>query len=110
MTQAVCFQCGEFKIGVYTPCHDCHAVPRTKDDLVLSLAMTEHYFDLPTLEDMAATIKSGETITLAEESRRALLEYIEEDLWMLIPPDEAEETPEVDKNFGNNSGDEHQID
>jgi len=92
MTQAVCYKCGEFKIGAYTPCHACNALPRTKDDLVLSLAMTEHYFDMPTLEDMAATIKAGKTISLDEDSRRALLEYIEEDLWLLIPPEEPEET------------------
>jgi hypothetical protein len=99
MTQAVCFNCGEFKIGAFTTCHACNAAPRTKDDLVLSFAMTEHYFDPPTLEDMAATIKRGETITLDEESRRGLLEYLEEDnsLDLFIRPEEPEETPEPDK-------------
>lgn len=54
MTQAVCFKCGEMKHGAFTDCPHCGGRPVTDDELVLSLAMTDHYFDLATMKQMGA--------------------------------------------------------
>jgi hypothetical protein len=43
MTVAICFACGEFKVGAFTPCPACGAEPQTDDDLAYSLALTDHY-------------------------------------------------------------------
>lgn len=50
MTQAVCFKCGAIKFGAFCPCPACNATPEAEDDLVISLAMTDHYFDVKTLQ------------------------------------------------------------
>jgi hypothetical protein len=59
MTQAVCFRCGVIKFGAFVPCSDCGAMPDNEDDLALSLAMTDHYFDMPTLQRMGESIRGG---------------------------------------------------
>jgi hypothetical protein len=50
MTRAVCFKCGAIKFGAFCPCPECGDVPATEDDLALSLAMSDHYFDMATLD------------------------------------------------------------
>jgi hypothetical protein len=59
MTVAVCFRCGERKVGAFGACGKCGVQPITDDDLVLSLAMTDHYFDRPTLAQMGDRISSS---------------------------------------------------
>lgn len=59
MTVAVCFKCGEFKFGAFSPCQSCGVVPATEDDLAYSLAMTDHYFKEPTLKQMGDAIRNG---------------------------------------------------
>lgn len=59
MTQAVCFKCGEMKHGAFTDCPHCGGRPVTDDELVLSLAMTDHYFDLATMKQMGAQAQSS---------------------------------------------------
>ena len=59
MTTAVCFKCGAIKFGAFVPCPECGGFPRNEDELALSLAMTDHYFDMPTLDQMGATIRDG---------------------------------------------------
>ena len=54
MTQAVCFKCGEIKFGAFVLCPHCNARPSADEELVLSLAMTDHYFDLATMKQMGA--------------------------------------------------------
>ena len=76
MTTAVCFNCGEIKFGAFTPCEKCEVIPKNEDDLVLSLAMTDHYFDISTLEQVAETIRSGERINLEPQTYEALVQLV----------------------------------
>lgn len=76
MTMAVCFKCGVIKFGAFVPCPECSAAPRTEDDLALSLAMTDHYFDMPTLEQMGAAVREGEPPHLAPETHAQLIDMI----------------------------------
>ena len=51
--------------------------PRSEDDLIISLAMTDHYFDMKTLKQMGASIrKNGEPPNLDPETRKNLLEMV----------------------------------
>jgi len=43
MTTAICFKCGAMKFAAFTPCQTCGVTPSSDDDLVLSIAMTDHY-------------------------------------------------------------------
>ena len=69
MTVAICYKCGSIKHGAFNPCRECGALPREKDDLALSLALTDHYFDRATLEKMVNSIKAGIKPDLAPETR-----------------------------------------
>jgi hypothetical protein len=77
MTQAVCFKCGEMKHGVFTKCSHCGERPVTDDELVLSLAMTDHYFDSTTIKQMGAAVAGGKPPNLDEKSRQDLLKQLE---------------------------------
>lgn len=78
MTVAVCYKCGEFKFGAFTPCEHCGALPATEDDLALSLMMTDHYFDRKTLDAMSTEVKNGKPLRLAPETRETLVRQIRE--------------------------------
>jgi hypothetical protein len=73
---AVCFQCGSIKFGAFVPCPQCAAWPQTEDELALSLAMTDHYFDMPTLEQMGASVRDGKPPHLDEHSHARLVQQI----------------------------------
>jgi len=76
MTVAVCFNCGLMKEGAFTKCAECAALPEAEDDLVLSLMMTDHYFDVPELEKMGVSVREGNPPHLDPDSHAELLERI----------------------------------
>lgn len=59
MTLAICLYCGASKFGAFTPCTGCGVRPASDDDLVVSLALTDHYNDAKTLNEYAGMIKKG---------------------------------------------------
>lgn len=77
MTQAVCFNCGAIKFGAFVTCPECAERPRENRELVLSLAMTDQYFDMSTLQRMAADIAAGESLHLQADQEQQMLEQIE---------------------------------
>lgn len=76
MTKAVCFNCGEFKLSAFKVCSLCKRMPETDDQLVMSLALTDHYFDLPTLKVMGKDIKNGKPLHLDEKTRKNIIAEI----------------------------------
>ena len=76
MTQAVCFKCGEIKHGAFTDCPHCGERPVSDEDFVISLAMTDHYFDLNTLKQMGEAVKKGEKPNLDEETKKNLMKQL----------------------------------
>ena len=76
MTQAVCFKCGEIKFGAFVACSHCGGTPVSDEDLVLSLAMTDHYFTLDVMRQMGQSIKQGTPPNLDEATRKNLLENL----------------------------------
>jgi hypothetical protein len=59
MTMAVCFKCGEIKSSAFVRCPACSALPEKEKDIVLSYAMSDHFYDVPTLKQMGAAIRDG---------------------------------------------------
>ena len=59
MKIAVCFSCGETKIGAFRKCEECWKTPETIDEKAISLAMTEHYFDIDTLKKFSEFTKEN---------------------------------------------------
>ena len=78
MTQAVCFKCGEIKFGAFVLCPHCNARPSADEELVLSLAMTDHYFDLATMKQMGAAVKDGKPPHLDEKYCQDLMKQLRE--------------------------------
>ena len=78
MTQAVCFNCGDMKWGAFNHCENCGAMPRSDDELMLSLACTDHYFDLETLRRIGGDIKLGKVPQLGEDNRKKLFPAVQE--------------------------------
>lgn len=73
MTQAVCFNCGEIKFGAYLVCDKCGKTPHTDDELILSLAMSDHYFKIDDLLQIGRDVKNGTPPQLDEATRKKLL-------------------------------------
>ena len=86
MTVAVCWKCGETKWGAFNACPKCKAAPRSEDDLALSLALSDHYIDKPTMERVGASITAGQQMQLAPETRRPLIEKLQESGLQTIAP------------------------
>jgi hypothetical protein len=59
MTVAICIECGSKKHGAFSPCTACGARPLSEDDLVCSLALTDHYSSLEVLEEISASMLVG---------------------------------------------------
>ena len=66
MTQAVCFKCGDIKWCAFNPCEKCGARPKSDDELMLSLAFTDHYFDLAKLQQIGRDIEADKPPQLAQ--------------------------------------------
>ena len=74
MTQAVCWKCGEPKHGAVTRCERCQSVPRTDDELALSLAfITDRYYAPADLAEITARLHAGK---MPPRLSPALKEYL----------------------------------
>lgn len=79
MTMAVCFNCGEIKFGAFCLCDKCGQGPKTEDDRIISMAMTDHYFDKAGLEQISeSTKKYGSPPALAPENREQIRQLLQE--------------------------------
>jgi hypothetical protein len=76
MTTAVCFKCGKLKFGAFLPCEACSAVPHDEEEIAISLAITDHYFDLPTLKQIGTSITNGKPPQLDEQTHAEMLALI----------------------------------
>jgi hypothetical protein len=83
MTQAVCFKCGDIKWGAFTNCENCGAMPKSDDELMSSLAFTDHYFDLAKLQEIGRNIEAGRSPQLDQATKDKLLPAVQEAKIML---------------------------
>jgi hypothetical protein len=78
MTLAICFKCGKGKFGAFNSCQACQAMPRNENDFVLSMALSDHYFQKPALDQMGADIAAGKSLQLDPDTRRVLIGVLRE--------------------------------
>lgn len=76
MTMAICIKCGERKWGAFNPCARCGTQPGSEDELALSLAMSDHYFDDAGLDQLGDAVRSGKPPHLSPASRETLIASI----------------------------------
>ena len=76
MTAAVCIACGAEKAEVFTKCGSCNSVPKSSDDLVLSLVLSRHLCSEAKLEVFSHEIKNHLKLSvsqaLLDEAKEAL--------------------------------------
>jgi hypothetical protein len=78
MTQAVCFHCGEMKWGAFNGCENCGSKPKTDDELMLSIMLTDHNLSADKLAYFGRSIKAGQPPLIPESERVKLRPAIEE--------------------------------
>ena len=59
MTMAICFKCGKMKFGAFTQCPECNGEPKTDDEFVISLVMTDHLYNGFEVTDCNLIAKGG---------------------------------------------------
>jgi hypothetical protein len=72
MVSAVCIRCGSLKRGALARCSECFFLPRTEDDLVASLSLSDRHYALARLKEIGAAIADGKplpTITTDHDAR-----------------------------------------
>jgi methyl-accepting chemotaxis protein len=73
---AVCFRCGGDKPGPLAPCGQCGAIPRTDDDLSLSLILCQQLSPAAQLAQFAQQIRSGHGLQISESLRAKVREAL----------------------------------
>lgn len=74
MTVAVCFKCGAIKFGAFLPCKGCGARPRSDDEVVVSVWMSDHHFSRAELDRMGAELAAGRPPVIGDRTKAELLE------------------------------------
>jgi hypothetical protein len=74
MTFAVCYCCGNEKHGAFSICSNCGRKPQLEEDIVMSLAMTDHYFMREDIKRMGLRLRSGRSIELNEDAKEKFRE------------------------------------
>ena len=78
MTQAVCFHCGDMKWGAFSGCEKCGSEPRSDDELMLSLMLTDHNLSADQLAYFGRSIKAGQRPLIPESERVKMRPALEE--------------------------------
>ena len=78
MTKAVCFRCGGLKLGAFSNCESCGARPLSDNDLMLSLAFTDHYLDDARLQQVGRAVAAGRPPQLDQVTKEKLLPAVAE--------------------------------
>ena len=72
MTQAICFKCGAKKHGAFTLCKNCQTRPLSEDDLMNSLALTDHHLSEASLNQAGQQIQGGQVLEFEPEQLEIL--------------------------------------
>lgn len=59
MSVAICFRCGSPKLGALIACQSCRVIPRTQNDLALSLTLSSHVSSQEQLAGYSNELRSG---------------------------------------------------
>lgn len=72
MTQAICFKCGATKHGAFTLCKSCQTRPLSEDDLIKSLALTDHHLSKFSLDQAGKLIQDSQLLEFEPEQLEIL--------------------------------------
>jgi hypothetical protein len=59
MTLAICFACGAIKFGALCPCEKCKTIPKSEDEIAVSLLMSDHHMSVADLESLSQAMMGG---------------------------------------------------
>ena len=79
MTIAICFACGEYKVGAFTLCRACGTEPQTDEDLAHSLALTDHYLTPEGLAQVQQQALAGQPINIDPDFYEQLVQGMREE-------------------------------
>ena len=79
MTVAICFACGEFKVGAFMACPNCGAEPATDDEQARSFALTDHYLTSEGLTQVQQLAATGQPVEIDAEFHEVLLQGLREE-------------------------------
>ncbi len=102
MTTAVCFNCGSIKFGAFMKCPKCGYQPIKDDDMVISLAMTDHYLQEDDLKKISQAMARGIKPNIDDEFKKDLLKTIKSSEFRdLYPPNDVKTFNQVAKSPAN---------
>ena len=102
MTTAVCFHCGSIKLGAFMKCPKCGYQPIKDDDMVISLAMTDHYLQEDDLKKISQAMAQGIKPNIDDEFKKDLLKTIKSSEFRdLYPPNDVKTVNQVAKSPAN---------
>ncbi len=77
MTMALCFNCGELKLGALCPCPKCHV--NSSGDMGLDIVFSDHHYHVDTLKEFGAVIRTIHAATNDPATRFwAFIQYVSE--------------------------------
>lgn len=77
MTIALCIKCGGRKFGSVTACGECGHAPASQVEAAYSVVLSDHYFDLETLDRIASDIsRTGKCPSLPAEQEDKFLRAV----------------------------------
>ena len=80
MTIALCIKCGARKFGSVIACDECGHAPASQVEAAYSVVLSDHYFDLETLDLIASDIgRTGKCPSLPAEQEEKFLRAVAED-------------------------------
>lgn len=76
MTTAVCCKCGEFKVGAWTDCSKCKFRPKSEQELVVSMLLSDNYLDTDALSRLAVHVARGLPVQFESSTRNSIVRMI----------------------------------
>ena len=76
MTTAVCYKCGAIKLGCWTTCDRCRVSPSSEDELVVSMALSDHFLNSRALLRLSEHVAAGLGVEVDPPMRASVLNTI----------------------------------
>ena len=86
MARAICLKCGELKRGAFNGCPTCHSSPRTEDERITSMMLTEYYLDEQTMMGYQDRIRKG-AVVVVDENNKGMLRPVIKELGLVLDSD-----------------------
>ena len=75
---AICFECGSTKSGALVACSNCSAVPQTKSEYAVSLALSDHLSTKDQLAQYSHALRNAKKLSVPRESLTQAFEALKD--------------------------------